>query len=339
MEYENLVLAADVGGTKTQMTLFHEENCELTEIKTHKYASSEFESLDAIIEDFLQEYEQTPEAASFGIPGPVENGVVKSTNLPWVIDEKVLSKNTGIPKINLMNDLVATAYSIPHLGPDEVINIRKGDPIENPERFVVLAPGTGLGQSFLVCKDGKTTVIPSEGGHVNFAPTSEIETRLYTYLQGKFKRVSYERIISGSGLPNVFDFFVEVEKMEPKPETLEKMKNEDRAKVISEMALDKKDEVCEKTLDLFVSILGAHAGNLALTFLADGGVYLAGGVPFKILSKIKDGNFVESFLNKGRLSSVLEGVPIYLITNNLAALKGAAQVAQTSCQLKLKKTE
>ena len=174
---------------------------------------------------------------------------------------------------------------------------------------------------------------------MNFAPTSEIETRLYTYLQGKFKRVSYERIISGSGLPNVFDFFVEVEKMEPQPETLKKMKNEDRAKVISEMALDKKDEVCEKTLDLFVSILGSHAGNLALTFLADGGVYLAGGVPFKILPKIKDGTFEKSFLNKGRLSSVLEGIPINLITNNLAAIKGAAHVAQVSCQLKLKKTD
>ena len=332
MKVKDHILAVDVGGTKTIMTLFDEVNCELTEIRTKKYPSGNFGCLEDIITEFLGD-DTTPYSASFGIPGPVENGVVKSTNLPWTITEEGLSKKTGIPTIKLMNDLVATAYSIPSLTQDELINIKKGTKKEHPERYVVLAPGTGLGQSFLIHKDGHSIVIPSEGGHVSFAPNTEVETELYLYLRKKFGHVSYERIISGTGLPNVYDFFVEVKKMEPKQETVEKMKNEDRAKVITEMALEKKDPVCEETLDLFVSVLGAYAGDLALSFLAYGGVYLGGGIPYKILPKLKEDIFINSFKAKGRMKNIVEQIPINVITNNLAALKGAAYVAQENCKL------
>jgi len=232
-----------------------------------------------------------------------------------------------------MNDLVATAYSIPSLKPNEVFNIKKGVKMSNPERFVVLAPGTGLGQSFLIQKDGRSLVIPSEGGHANFAPTSKIQTELFLYLLKKFGNVSYERIISGTGLPNIFDFFVEVKDRKPNQETLEKMQSKDRAIIISEMALSKKDKVCEDAMDIFVSVLGAHAGDLALSFLAYGGVYLGGGIAHKIIPKLKEDIFVNNFENKGRLKDVVEPIPINVITNNLAALKGAAFVAQENCIL------
>jgi glucokinase len=327
MNIENTILAGDVGGTKTLIALFQEMNGLPVEIRKHEYVSRNFSCLENTIHDFLKGTEGIPMAAAFGIPGPVSNGIVKSTNLPWVIDEKILIEKTGIPRIKLMNDLVATANSLPILASDEIINIKTGNPPENPERYVVLAPGTGLGQSFLIHHDGKTIVIPSEGGHADFAPTNEIEAELYQYLLKKYGHVSFERIISGSGLPNIFDFLVEIRKEIPEKETIEKMKTNDRAAVISEMALSRKDEVCKDALDIFISILGTHAGNLALTFLADGGVYLAGGIPFKILPKLRDGIFTKSFLNKGRMKSVLYPIPVNVITNNQAALKGAAKVA------------
>ena len=327
MNIGNTILAGDVGGTKTLLALFQNHNGKPAEVKYFEYKSNDFNGLEEILSEFLHDWEGKPEAACLGIPGPVKNGIVKSTNLPWVIDEKILSAKTGISRVKIINDLVATAYSIPHLASDEVINIKTGVLPKTPKRFVVLAPGTGLGQSFLLRDGNKNIVIPSEGGHTDFAPTHAIEAELYLYLLNKFGHVSFERIISGNGLPNIFDFLVDIKKGKPEKETLDKMRNHDQAPVISEMALAGKDAVCEAALNLFVSILGAQAGNLALTFMADGGVYLAGGIPFKIISKLKEDVFVKSFLNKGRMSSLLETMPINVITNSKAALKGAAYFA------------
>ncbi|UII80303.1 glucokinase [Flagellimonas sp. CMM7] len=327
MKAKDLILAADVGGTKTLMCLFNMIDGNPHTIKTNRYVSCDFDSLETIVKDFLGDFESVPKAAAFGIPGPVEDGMVKSTNLPWVIQKKNLSVKTGIEHIRLANDLAATAYSIPNLNPDEIINIKEGKLVNSPERYVVLAPGTGLGQSFLVCSEGRKTVIPSEGGHADFAPTSKMESELFGFLLQKFGHVSYERVISGIGLPNIFDFLVSIKKETPEKMTLERMKNEKRAVVITKMALEKKDMVCEKALDIFVSILGTHAGNLALAFLPDGGIYLAGGIPFKILSKIQGKGFMDSFLRKGRMREVVEHTPINLVTNNQAAMKGAALMA------------
>ncbi len=327
MQNNNIILAGDVGGTKTLFTLFESKEGKLVELRRKRYVSKDFENLDIIIKDFLKELKLFPQAAAFGIPGPVINGKVKSTNLAWIIDEKVLSIKTGIPIVKIVNDLAATAYEVPYLAKDEVITIKDGIKLKDPERFVVIAPGTGLGQAFLICEGKQKIVIPSEGGHSDFAPTNEFETVLFRYLLKKYGRVSYERIISGSGIPNIFNFLIETNFGEPEKETLERMRTEDKAAVISEMALNKKDKVCEKALDIFVSVLGAHAGNLAITLLADGGVYLAGGIPHKILPKLKDGTFINSFIKKGRLSEIVKHAPVYVINNNYAALHGAARLA------------
>jgi len=322
-----IILAGDIGGTKTLLALFECNGKRLIEIKTKKYVSRDFENLEIIINNFLEEQEVSPLSAAFGIPGPVVNGIVKSTNLPWIIDEKVLSQHTNIPKVKIVNDLATTAFNIPYLKQEEIILIKDGQKEKRSERYVVIAPGTGLGQAFLVCEGDKKMVLASEGGHTDFAPTNEIESELFRYLLKKFDRVSYERIISGSGLPNVFDFLVDSNYAKPENETIERMKTEDRAIVISEMAIGKKDKVCEKALDVFVSVLGAHSGNLVINLLATGGVYLGGGIPHKILSKLQDGVFIKSFVNKGRLKDVVESTPVYVINNNNAALHGAARIA------------
>lgn len=200
---------------------------------------------------------------------------------------------------------------------------------ERSERFVVVAPGTGLGQAFLVCEENKKIVLASEGGHTDFAPTNEVETELFLYLLKKFGRVSYERIISGSGLPNIFDFLVESNFAIPENETTERLKNEDKAAVISEMALRGEDRVCEKALEIFISVLGAHSGNLVINLLATGGVYLAGGIPHKILPKLQTKSFTESFINKGRLKMLTEVTPVYVLNHNNAAHNGAARIAES----------
>lgn len=323
-----IILAGDVGGTKTLLALFECSGSHLVELKSKKYVSRNFENLEMIIKDFLSNQQITPASAAFGIPGPVEHGIVKSTNLPWIVDEKLLKKNLHIPKVKIVNDLAATAYQIPFLKDEEKILIKESINKERSERFVVVAPGTGLGQAFLVCEENKKIILASEGGHTDFAPTNEVEAELFLYLLKKFERVSYERIISGSGLPNIYDFLVQAGPAKPENETIERMKTEDRALVISDMALSNKDKVCEKALDIFVSILGAHSGNLVINLLATGGVYLAGGIPHKILPKLQTKIFTDSFLNKGRLKELTEATPVYVLNHNNAALMGAARIAE-----------
>ncbi len=322
-----MILAGDIGGTKTLLALFKVNDNDLREVKSKRYVSKNFNSLISILNDFLKNEKDVPRCAAFGIPGPVVNRRAKSTNLPWIVEEENLIEKSKIPKVKIVNDLAATAYAIPFLKPEELITIKKGSAEHFSERYAVVAPGTGLGQAFMLCEGNKRIVIPSEGGHSDFAPSNKIETELFLYLKKKYDHVSYERIISGSGMPNIFDFLIEIHHLKPTEITLEKMKTEDKAKVISDMALKKRDEVCEKALDIFVSVLGAYAGNFVLTTMATGGIYLGGGIPIKILPKLKDGTFVKSFSNKGRLNKLVGATPIFLINNNKAALTGAARIA------------
>lgn len=325
-----MILAGDVGGTKTLLALFEVRDNKLVEQKNKKYASNDYDSLEIILTDFIKDGNYKIESAAFGIPGPVIDGKAKATNLKWSLDAKKIYSQFSISKVALLNDLAATAFAVPYLNKTEIIEIKKGSENILSERFAVIAPGTGLGEAFLICEDNKKIVLASEGGHSDFAPTNEIEAELFKYLSKKFGRVSYERIISGNGLPNIFNFLVDNKYGNPKHETLERMKTEDRAIVISEIALNKRDKVCEDALEIFVSVLGAHAGNCVLTNLTTGGVYLGGGIPFKILPMLKTKIFLNSFLNKGRLSSLLEATPIYLINNNNAALIGAAWYAENN---------
>lgn len=328
MAKNKIILAGDIGGTKTLLALFEYNANNLVEMKSKKYPSKEFSDLETIIKDFLNYQQIQPSSAVFGIPGPVENGRAKSTNLPWIVDEKKISYDMSIPKVKIVNDLAATAFEIPYLKDDELIEIKSSSAKKRNQRYVVVAPGTGLGQAFLLCEGNKKIVIDSEGGHIDFAPTNEIEIELYTFLNKKFKRVSYERIVSGNGLINVFDFLVEYGYGPFTNETFERMLVEDKAAVISEMALKGKDRVCEKALEIFISVLGAHSGNLVMNLLATGGVYLAGGIPHKILPKLQTKIFTESFINKGRLKEITEATPVYVLNHNNAALNGAARIAE-----------
>lgn len=327
MKKDSIIVAGDVGGTKCLLALFQIKNGKTSMLTVSEYASSGYSDFYSLVSEFLEENPAKPEIAVFGIPGPIKNGEVKSTNLPWFISEKELSRDTGIPRVKLLNDLAATAYSLPGLPAKEIDPLISGEKTRHPQRYVVIAPGTGLGQAFLICKDDKKIIVPSEGGHATFAPAGLPEAELFRFLHKKYGRVSNERIISGSGLPNVFDFLVEDQKQTPEKETLENMKTRDRAIVISEMALSNKDQVCVQAMDIFVSALAAHAANLALTFMPDGGIFLAGGIPHKIFPKLSDGLFEKAFLNAGKMKSVVKSIPVYVINNNRAALKGAAQLA------------
>lgn len=327
MNSNKIILAGDIGGTKTLLALYEFSGKHLIELKLKKYSSKEYQNLESIVKDFLDSQQINPSSAAFGIPGPVENGIAKSTNLPWVVEEKLLSERLSIPKVKIVNDLAATAFEIPYLKVDEIIEVKPVKANNRNQRFVIVAPGTGLGQAFLLCEGNKKVVIDSEGGHVDFAPTNQLEEELYIYLSKKFERVSYERIVSGNGLINVFDFLVDSNFAKPEAETLKRMITEDKAAVITYQALNNGDKVCEKVLDIFVEVLGAHCGNLVITLLATGGVYLAGGIPHKILPRLQTKIFAESFNNKGRLSEIVKATPVFVLNHNNAALSGASKIA------------
>lgn len=327
MNSNKIILAGDIGGTKTLLALYEFSGKHLIELKLKKYSSKEYQNLESIVKDFLDSQQINPSSAAFGIPGPVENGIAKSTNLPWVVEEKLLSERLSIPKVKIVNDLAATAFEIPYLKVDEIIEVKPVKANNRNQRFVIVAPGTGLGQAFLLCEGNKKVVVDSEGGHVDFAPTNQLEEELYIYLSKKFERVSYERIVSGNGLINVFDFLVDSNFAKPEAETLKRMITEDKAAVITYQALNNGDKVCEKVLDIFVEVLGAHCGNLVITLLATGGVYLAGGIPHKILPRLQTKIFAESFNNKGRLSEIVKATPVFVLNHNNAALSGASKIA------------
>ncbi|MDT8402266.1 MAG: glucokinase [Bacteroidales bacterium] len=322
-----MILAGDIGGTKALLVLFDIRDGSLIEFKKKKYASAKFENLDAIVVDFLKDVKTQPRTGVIGIPGPVVPGTIRLPNLPWELDADELSLKTNIDKIEFVNDLAATAYSIPFLDPGDIIQIKEGKADETSRKYVVVAPGTGLGEAFLFCEGDRKMVIPSEGGHSDFAPTNQMEADLYSFLANRYGHVSYERIISGRGIPNIFDFLVSINYAEPEAITLERLKTGDRAAVISWMALGHEDPVAVKTMEIFTSVLGAHAGNLVITAKATGGVYLGGGIPHKILPLLQQKSFIESFNNKGRINYLTQSTPVYVITNNNAALQGAAQIA------------
>lgn len=322
-----MILAGDVGGTKTLLGLFEIVDDNLILLEKKKFISKDFNSLQEIISKFAGS--NNIEAAVFGVPGPALKGEVKLTNLDWNLSEAQISKELDIPKVKLVNDLGATAYSIPYLNEDELIKIYEGQKKFSNNKYGILAPGTGLGEAFLICEDDNKIILSSEGGHSDFAPTNDLEIELLIYLLKKYNRVSNERIMSGSGLPNIFDFLVEYGYGFPNEETLERFKNEDKALVISEMALSGKDKLCCDTLEIFVSALGSRAGNLVLTNLTTGGIFLGGGIPHKIKNVLLSEIFISSYKNKGRLSSIVEATPVYIINNNEAALKGASLYAKS----------
>ncbi len=321
-------LAGDIGGTKTNLAVFTNEGDTLATIHEKTFASSSYSSLDMIIKEFLASSDIQLKCACFGVAGPVLEDKADITNLPWTIVTKQLRESCGLQSVHLINDLTATASAVPYLTKDDLHTLNSGNALSRAA-IAVIAPGTGLGEAFLTHNGSNYTAHPSEGGHCDFAPANEMESDLLRFLQGKYGHVSYERICSGRGLPNIFDFIKE-KGVYPEPQWLsEQLLQDDPTPIIVNAALDedKQCQICSATLEIFVSVLGAEAGNLALKVMATGGVYLGGGIPPRILHALQNGDFMRTFRAKGRLSDTLDDIPVYVIMNPKAALLGAAYYA------------
>jgi len=317
------VLAGDIGGTKTNLGLFVMGKKRPRLRYKVSYSSDDYNNLEDIIDKFLAGKKVKPVRACFGVAGPVKNGRCKTTNLPWNISEKNIQKQFKLKKALLINDLSAMAYSVPYLSGSEVARLNL---IRSPGKgnISLIAPGTGLGQALLVFYKGIYLPVSSEGGHTDFAPNNDLELGLLQFLAKKYGHVSIERILSGPGLYNIYEYLVS-SGMFKAPKWLDKkVKDGDPARVINETASDKGQKLCVKVIDVFISILGAVAGNLALTGMTTGGVYLGGGIPPKLLWRLKQGIFMKSFTEKGRFKDVINKIPVKVILNNNAALLGAA---------------
>ncbi len=330
-----MILAGDVGGTKVHLALYDFANGRLHPIRDHKFPAHEFASLDDVVTRFLAAADghqaTSPDqivAACFGCPGPVRDGRLKLTNLPWTLDTRELQKSLAIQHIFLINDLEANGYGIPELAPDQIFTLHQGDPDAQGHRGLIAA-GTGLGEALLIW-DGKThRPIPSEGGHCDFAARTTREIALLEYLRSTLKgRVSFERVVSGIGIKNVYAFLRDVEKLDEPQWLKDRLATEDPNAVIGQCAEDGSSSICFETLKTFASAYGAETGNLALKVLATGGMYLGGGIAPKILKTLQNGSFTQAFLDKGRLSPLLQAIPVRIILEDSCALLGAAAYAE-----------
>jgi glucokinase len=324
-----MILAGDVGGTKVHLALYAFHEGRLQHVTDERFPAKEYESLEAVVRAFFVNQDHPDvTSACFGVPGPVRNGRLKLTNLPWMLDSRELSRRLGIDHIFLINDLEANGYGIPELSKDQIYTLSVGDPSVVGHRGLIAA-GTGLGEAVLMWNGQVHVPVASEGGHCDFAPRNELEISLLRYLQKNLHgRVSYERVVSGLGLKNIYTFLRDDQGMQESIELRQRMQHEDPNAVIGELGESGKDELCVRALDIFVSVYGAEAGNLALKVLATGGLFLGGGIAPKILDKMRDGTFMRSFTDKGRLSELLVQTPVHIILESRAALMGAAAYAE-----------
>lgn len=316
-----MILAGDIGATKTNLALFNGDVRAPHCLET--FQSSEHDGLEAMVATFLARHPADVEAACFGVAGPVRDGRVEKVNLAWPVDSRRIAGQLGLERVGLLNDLEANAWGIAALGPEDFAVLHEGDP-DAVGNAVVIAAGTGLGEAGLYWDGERHRVIASEGGHTDYAPRTELQVELWRFLAARLRHVSYERVCSGMGLVNIYTF-LRGRGSEPEPAWLtEELATGDPGAAISRAALEGRDAVCGAALDLMVEIWGAEAGNLALKFLATGGVYLGGGIAPKVLPKLEDGVFVREFVGKGRFTQLLERVSVRVILNDKTALLGAA---------------
>jgi glucokinase len=320
-----MILAGDVGGTKVHLGLYDFVDGRLECSRERRFAAGEYSGLEEIVKEFLGAHQVA--AACFGVPGPVRDGRLRLTNLPWTLDSRKLAAGLGITHLFLINDLEANGYGVAELSTEQIYTLSEGDPSQIGNR-VLIAAGTGLGEGLLIWNGHNHIPYPSEGGHADYAPRNEDEIDLLRYLKQKYQgRISFERVISGPGLTNIYEFLREVRGLDEPAWLAERIAAEDPNAVIAEVALAAKSEICERALEIFVSAYGAEAGNLALKLLSVGGVYLGGGIAPRILEKLRDGAFMRAFTGKGRLSPLLENMPVRIILESRAALLGAAAYA------------
>ena len=317
-----MILAGDVGGTKVHLALYDFIDGKLKQIRDKQYPAREYSGLEEIVKEFLAADKVT--AACFGVPGPVRDGRLRLTNLPWTLDSRELAAGLVIEHVFLINDLEANGYGVAELSASQIFTLNKGDARQMGNRALISA-GTGLGEGYLVWNGHHHIPNPSEGGHADYAPRNEDEIDLLRYLKQKYNgRISFERVVSGPGMINVYEFLREVRGMDEPAWLRERLAAEDPNAVITELALAARSEICEKTMDIFVSAYGAEAGNLALKILPVGGLYVGGGIAPRILEKLKDGAFMKAFADKGRMSQLLINMPVRIILESRAALMGAA---------------
>lgn len=328
----SLVLAADVGGTKTVFCLYHvAEDRRLTELRKTSYASGAHARFDELLGDFLDGTEQ-PRAACFGIAGPIRNQRCETTNLPWIIDARSLASHFAFAHIRLLNDLEAAAYGMLQLAPDDFVELnphaRSPDETGRTGHKAVIAAGTGLGEAILAWDGERHIVMPTEGGHTDFAPNSAQEDALLVYLRQRFNgHVSIERILSGDGFGHLYDFFRDTGRGVADPVFEALLAGQDRNAVISQHGLSGADPLCTRVMQMFVRIYGAEAGNLALKCLPLGGLYIGGGIAPKIRTALQGGGFMQGFLDKGRMARAIADIPVRLALNPEAPLLGAAYCA------------
>jgi glucokinase len=325
-EFQEAVLAGDIGGTKTTLGIFSQGSRRPVSRLIRTFESSSFGGLEELLKKFLDFYQGPVRAACFGIAGPVVNGRCMTTNLPWKVSESRISKLLGWPRVKLVNDLAATANAVPFLSSRELhsLNRARSAP-ETP--IAVVAPGTGLGMAFLIPCGKEMLAVSSEGGHMDFSPLMEEHCFLWRELKDRFGHVSIERVACGPGLVDLYRWLRKQSGL-TEPEWLRAaLSAGDPAEVVSMAGMERRDQVCREAMKQFVRILGAVCGNAALLLVARGGVYLGGGIPPKILSFLEEGGFMEAFLDKGRFSDLLKRIPVRVILNSRSALLGAASVA------------
>ncbi len=320
------LLAGDIGGTKTNVAIVSSNSGPHRPLAEATFSSADYPSLEALVQEFCTQVDMQVDLASFGVAGPVVAGHATVTDLPWVMDEVQLAKALNLERVHLMNDLVAIANAVPNLDVTDLHTLNAGTPIANGA-IAVVAPGTGLGEAYLVHDGTRYRAYPSEGGHADFAPNNELEADLLCYLRQKFGSVSWERVCSGKGIPNIYEY-LKASGIAEEPDWLAAKLEAagDPTPTIINTALSDEQTcaLCTMTLNCFVSILGSETGNMALKVLATGGVYLGGGIPPRILPALQDSRLTDAFLNKGRLSELLKQIPVHVILNPKAALFGAA---------------
>lgn len=320
-----MLLAGDIGGTKTRLAIFSPQAGPRAPLAEEVYPSDNYPGLEEIVLEFMARVAMPVERACFGVAGPVAQGHATITNLPWVMDEATLRARLNVGAVRLLNDLESIAYAVPNLGPEHLHTLHAGERLPGGS-IAVIAPGTGLGEAYLTWDGHRYHAHASEGGHATFAPNNEQEIEMLRYLLQHFDHVSYERVCSGIGIPNIYGYLRD-SGFAPEPDWLAEQlaAAEDPTPIIVNTALDpaQPSALCTETLDLFVRTLGAEAGNLALKIMASGGVYLGGGIPPRIVESLEHERFRRAFLHKGRHAALLARFPIHIILDPKAALFGA----------------
>ncbi len=315
-----MILAGDIGGTKAILALFEDVE-KRKKIKEEKFVSKDFSSFEDMVKVFLPK-DVSLQSACFGLPGPIVNNTCYVTNLPWVVDGKKIQNLLGISSVFLLNDLVANAWGLCLLREEELYTLNEGT--QKIGNRALISAGTGLGQAGLYFDGKKYHPFPTEGGHVGFAPSDDEEVEMWRYFKQKFGHVSYERFLSGQGIKDLYHFYVDVKKEIETPSVKKVLDQGDQARIISSFGMQKQCPICEKVVERFVAIYGKEAGNLALKFLALGGVFLGGGIAPKMLEVFKHGTFMKSFVDKGRFKDLLSEIKVQVILNPETALLGAA---------------